>query len=313
MLIAKLLTAEPTNLRDLMPHLPAKLVAATHRALEKEPERRFDSADQFLAAMPSLERSPSSVELAGTVGVGSLSGSLQVATPAFDSVRRTAGPQPAKSRAWLWIVGAVALAGGGLGTYLALRTPPAASAPVSDKPTGSAAGPSLPQQTPPSPPPPANTGSAAAVVASPPPAGRVSIKSTPTGAKVYIDHATAPIAPTPAEIALAPGPHHIRVELPGYAPVDEDETVESGNKDTIMFPLQRLVGGGAGVRQPPVQTQHTVQKLAPTPPGPPPSPYGTGNVTTPGPSTGPATTPPGDNGHPASKPNPYDAKPNPYN
>jgi serine/threonine-protein kinase len=325
-LIAKLLTAEPTSLRDLMPHLPAKLVAATHRALEKEPERRFETAEHFLAAMPALDRSPSSVELAGTVGIGSMSHSMQIATPAIDSIRRTSPPSAhgsSGSKIALIAIGGLVVVGGAIAAFLALHN---SAAPGTTQPPGTAsagsAGSAVAQQQPSVQPiPQGSAGSAAAssVVAAPPTtAGRVNVKSVPTNAIVYIDNATQATGRTNLEIALTPGKHHIRVELPGYTAIDEDEDVESGTRDTIVFPLQRAVAGG-GPRPPIVTTQHTVQKLPTT------GPYGGPGIGPGGPGTaGPGSdggkppqtnVPPGTDLHntgTGTKPNPYDTKPNPY-
>jgi serine/threonine-protein kinase len=335
-LIAKLLTAEPTNLRELQPHLPAKLVAATHRALEKEPERRFDSAEEFVAAMPSLDRSPSSVELAGTVGVGMPSQSLRVATPAIDSVRRTGGPAPAKSsRAWLWAVVGVAVVGAGAATFVVVKgqtagngaaaaaaQPPAGSAVTATPlPAGSAA--QVAAVTP-------AAGSAAAASAdkaagsgsAAPAPGRLELKSAPVNAKVTIDGVAAGV--TNLEVTVLPGKHHIHVELRGFAPIDEDEDVEPGSKDTVVFPLQRAQGGG-GARPVASAVTHNVQHgLTPVSPYPPVPSGGTtaaGTATVgpsiPGDTMGemvtipkPAKTdPPTPKPPTKSKPNPYDDNP----
>ncbi|HEY1816329.1 MAG TPA: serine/threonine-protein kinase [Kofleriaceae bacterium] len=53
MIVAQLLTAKPPRLDDLRKKLPKQLVAAVHRALEKEPAARFATADAFLAALPA--------------------------------------------------------------------------------------------------------------------------------------------------------------------------------------------------------------------------------------------------------------------
>jgi serine/threonine-protein kinase len=50
-LITKVLTSDAPLLSDLKPSLPRSLVAATHRALEKEPARRFASCAEMSAAI----------------------------------------------------------------------------------------------------------------------------------------------------------------------------------------------------------------------------------------------------------------------
>ncbi len=64
-LVAKLLTSEPPLLAEIRPGLSPKLVAAVHRALEKEPQKRFQSAEEFANALPA-PNSASAVELATT-------------------------------------------------------------------------------------------------------------------------------------------------------------------------------------------------------------------------------------------------------
>ncbi len=68
-LVAKLLTSEPQLLAEIRPGLSPKLVAAVHRALEKDPQKRFQSADLFSAALP-MPNSASAVELATTQASG---------------------------------------------------------------------------------------------------------------------------------------------------------------------------------------------------------------------------------------------------
>jgi Protein kinase domain/PEGA domain len=68
-LVAKLLTQEPPFLTEYRPGLSPKLVAAVHRALEKDPAKRFQSADAFSAALP-MPNSASAVELATTQASG---------------------------------------------------------------------------------------------------------------------------------------------------------------------------------------------------------------------------------------------------
>ncbi|MGE0397967.1 MAG: serine/threonine-protein kinase [Kofleriaceae bacterium] len=68
-LVAKLLTTDAPLLSDLREGVPPRLVAAIHKALEKEPKARHAHADAFLLALPATQ-SGSPVELAGTVASG---------------------------------------------------------------------------------------------------------------------------------------------------------------------------------------------------------------------------------------------------
>jgi serine/threonine-protein kinase len=64
MIVAQLLTAKPPRLDDVRKRLPKPLVAAVHRALEKEPAARFATADAFLAALPADAPAPTDVATA---------------------------------------------------------------------------------------------------------------------------------------------------------------------------------------------------------------------------------------------------------
>ena len=66
MIVAQLLTAKPPRLDDLRKKLPRQVVAAVHRALDKEPTARFATADAFAAAL-SAERPESSFDAMATL------------------------------------------------------------------------------------------------------------------------------------------------------------------------------------------------------------------------------------------------------
>jgi serine/threonine-protein kinase len=292
--IGKLLTTPPTNLLSIQPHLPPRLVAAAHKALEKEPHDRFPSADAFLAALPS-DKAPSHAELAGTVGIDS----MQLRAVATSTAQNAALAHHAPKKgapAWLFALGGIVIAGGAVGGYVALHK-------NSDTPAASAAAPTVapaadppkqpvvtPAQDAPKPPPPEPAK---------PTVGKLEIKSTPTGATVAIDK--NPAGQTPLEIVLPGGKHHIHIELAKYGAVDDDEDIVVGEKTSILIPLQPLATSHVGSAPPRVvpQVQHTVvpivkqtppepPKVEETPKPPPPTPH---NDT---------TTKPG------TKPNPYD-------
>ncbi|MBL0212849.1 MAG: serine/threonine protein kinase [Myxococcales bacterium] len=102
-LVAKLLTSEPPLLTEYRPGLSGKLVSAVHRALEKDPTARWQSAEAFAAALP-LPSSASSVELATTQASGA----------------RAAVPPPAgRSRRWPILAASLAMLAG-IGTATAI-------------------------------------------------------------------------------------------------------------------------------------------------------------------------------------------------
>ena len=92
-LVAKLLTQDPPRIDTVRAGLPRTLVAAVHRALEKEPANRFSTADAFAAALP-VERMSSGYELAATL----------------DSVPMARAP--VTRRRWPWLAAGTAIAMG---------------------------------------------------------------------------------------------------------------------------------------------------------------------------------------------------------
>jgi len=107
LLIAKLLTASPPLLSDLRKGLPASLVAAVHRALEKDPDHRFPTADVFAQALPSDRAvSEPNLEIMDTLPPGSPGASQHAAPPQTVPPARRGVPR--------WLIGGVlALAGVG--------------------------------------------------------------------------------------------------------------------------------------------------------------------------------------------------------
>ncbi|MDB4963214.1 MAG: serine/threonine protein kinase [Myxococcales bacterium] len=243
-LVAKLLTTEPQLLSELRPGLAPKLVAAVHRALEKEPKSRHVNAEAFAAALPSAS-SASAVELAGTMHSGQ---QIPVA------------PQPHGKK---FPIVAVSLA-------LAIGIATAAVVIVMQKESGSGA----PAQTTTAPP--------AAAITPPPPkpvvteiqvpseVGMLEVKSRPPGATVIIDG-------TPysgqSQVTLEAGKHTIRVELEGYQPAETEYEIVAGVRATIEPWLQPLPAGKAGTTksQPATKintSQITSTQIKTTPPRP---------------------------------------------
>jgi serine/threonine-protein kinase len=84
-LLVKLLTEPPALLAEVAPGLPPYVVAAVHRALEKEPAERFASCDAFLAALDPERRETAnrSAQLAldHTVAPGEVSAATMPSRP----------------------------------------------------------------------------------------------------------------------------------------------------------------------------------------------------------------------------------------
>jgi len=216
-LVAKLLTQAPPMLSDLRPGLPGALVSAVHRALEKEPKDRFQTAEQFLLALPG-EKTPSLIELAGTLD----SSSGAVAVPSPTTMKRL----PSRSKWPLFALLAAGVVAAGVVTFLVLQrdkpSPPAASAPSA----GIASAAVTPSQPPHSP---------APVEA----VGQLQIKSVPANAAVTIDG--KPSGLTPIEVTLKPGRYKVKVELEGYNTIESEEDVREKERASVVLQLQPAV------------------------------------------------------------------------
>jgi len=277
-LVAKLLTAPPPPLAEVRPGLPPALVRATHHALEKEPANRFQSAEQFLAALPA-DKSPSMLELAGTLDSSS-------------AVAAAVGPLTEKRvrRRWPVIAGALALVVGAAAAAVVLLTkqpepaPAAATTPAPTAvPMASGAAPA------PAPAPaPAKIEAPAAAV------GILQVKSVPSGATVTIDDATVGV--TPIEITLEPRRYQVKVALDGYDAIESEEDVRARERASVVLRLQKATA----TSRPPTKRPPTATRQAPSEPPP-----RTGPGTDP-PDTAPkppkTVKPPGSGG---TKPNPY--------
>lgn len=253
-LITKHLHDPPPDLAFLRPDLPAWLVACVHRALEKDPDRRFASAAAFLAAMPAVdvpltEGNLHSVQVATLPMLASGIMPLPANAPL---TRRSAGPhrnaaplapsaQPAplapmrrdRTQHWLALGSAASIAVFAL-TYVVLRHPSEASREGTDAararqaatlPTAMSqtdAGP-LPETTPSAP-------------LLEPTTGAISVESQPAGARVFVDDVA--IGTTPLDnVSLPKGRHAIRLELAGYLPLHSEQTISAGETLALVAPL----------------------------------------------------------------------------
>jgi hypothetical protein len=242
-LVAKLLTQAPPLLSTVKPGLPNALVAAVHRALEKEPKDRFQSAEQFLLALPG-EKTPSLIELAGTLD----SSSGQVAVPAPSTMKGRIG---AKSKWPLFVLLAALVAGAGAVTFIAMQkddtTRPVAAPPAGSQNVASAAPRATvtPVEVPPAP-----------VVAT----GKLQIKSVPLGAKVWIDDIDRGI--TPVEVTLEVGRHKVKIELAGYATVEEEEEVREQERTSVVLPLQKVTAAPTKRTKPDARKTTKIEPIA---------------------------------------------------
>ncbi|MDQ3336382.1 MAG: protein kinase [Myxococcota bacterium] len=218
-LVAKLLTQDPPLLSALRPGLPPALVSAVHRALEKEPKARFQTAEQFLLALPG-EKTPSLIELAGTLD--SSSGAVAISPPT------TMKGRIGEKKKWpLFAVLAALVVAAGTVMFVALQNnePKPATTPTA-APIANTASAS-----------PIETGSSAQKSLSVVATGKLQIRSMPPGAKVTIDGIDRGLTPT--ESTLEVGRHKVKIELAGYVTVEEEEEVREQERTSVVLPLQK--------------------------------------------------------------------------
>jgi serine/threonine-protein kinase len=277
-LVAKLLTQIPTPINQLRPDLSPQLVAAVHRALEKEPTQRFGSANEFVAALPG-DRTSSQLDVATIDSVGAV-------------VPRPTRPRRAK---WPWVAGLLAVSvsvGAGVVVALSRKADP-------DKAAAKLA----------ADPPPAKQAPTVEAVEAPksvPKAGTLEVKSNPEKAAVTVDGTSRGM--TPVIVTLDPGTHHLHVEASGHTSIDEDEEVRSAERTSVVIVLPTSVATPtkAAPKQVTRPKGASVVKTADPKPVSPyaqeaPPPVETPKVDKP---TVPKSNPPGDKAT-GTKPNPY--------
>ncbi|HEY5938629.1 MAG TPA: serine/threonine-protein kinase [Kofleriaceae bacterium] len=210
-LVAKLLTSPPTPLEQLRPGLPPELVRAVHRALEKDPKRRYTTAEQFSAALPGRSSGPyAGVSVPEPVSLSQ----IQLGGTLDSTMGATARKARTRTRVVMASLSALVLAAVTAFVIVSMRdqeTPAASVVPT----TKEIAEP------------------VAAVTT-----GTLEIKSTPLGAAVKIDG--APSGTTPIIVTLTPGKHRIYLELEGHVAIESDEEVRVGERTSVVIPLQQL-------------------------------------------------------------------------
>ena len=207
-LVAKLLTTDPPLLSELREGLPPRLVAAIHRALEKEPKARHAHADAFVLALPATQ-SGSPVELAGTVAGSTL--------PSGQQVIAVHAPAPS-SKKNLIIGVAAALAGVAVASVILVKLQSSPS-PATPEPTKTVE--TTPSKTP---------------VPLPAPT-RIDLVVSPADAVVTIDNDAKHTYHDGEGIVVTVGKHDLKVELAGYLPQSRTVTIAEGQTDKQSFAL----------------------------------------------------------------------------
>ena len=214
--------------------LPAALVRAVHRALEKKPERRFADALEFAAALPSPQ-------------------SLRESWDAGATVREGATTAKRRSRTLPMVLASLLVGGaavtGGVVLYQKERT----STGDGKRETGNRK--KEPVETAPAP-----QQAAEAAVASVAVAATLEIDSAPRGAQVFVDGVHEGQTPLKLE-AVAAGTYLLRIEGRGYEEVEAEKAVRAGYSETFFAVLAKRGSGrkatvtksgrdGAGKHQP---------------------------------------------------------------
>ncbi len=197
-LVAKLLTSEPPLLTDYRPGLAPKLVAAVHRALEKDPKKRFQSADAFAAALPQ-PNSASAVELATTQASGGRARAMPMV--------RAGGQR----RRWPVLAASIAMLAGVATATAIIVAQNKGPAPTETTQPVKAEQPPVAAET-----------------------GWLEVKSRPAGATILVDGKSIGNGGT---ITLPVGVHKIHAELAGYAPVDTEEEVMANTSSRVTIPM----------------------------------------------------------------------------
>ena len=288
-LVAKLLTADPQPLGELRAGLSPALVAAVHRALQKEPEARFASAEAFAAALPS-ERPPSAVEMAETIDSGAqIVVRAPTKTPVKAAVKPQVRPAAQKKSRWPILAAGLALAAGAtIGLLLALDGS-GSSAPAAPVMVPKAGKPSDPT-------------------------GLMKVRSTPAGATVLVDGETKGV--TPLDLVLAPGKHVVHIQLDGFASFEGEDELAANGHSSITANLQRIEPTKAAFpppdKQVPVKPPVKPPVARPEVPPPPhvdPLPH---DAVKPGVPLGPQPPPPHKDPPPHQDPPGDVRKPNPF-
>jgi serine/threonine-protein kinase len=205
-LVTQHLQAVPPDLGAMRPDLPRPLVNAIHRALAKEPDQRYRSAEEFARALPA----PGLLRTNEGLGVTYGSGSLPIGqTPGGRAVAAVMGPStahgvPARVRARRrWI----------LGTVLGAAAAAAAVAAIVVATRGGGA-----------------PGAAAATHAA------LRIETDPPGVQVFVDDALVGATPVILD-AVELGKHRVRFERDGYVSVSTTKVVSAGENASLFVSM----------------------------------------------------------------------------
>ncbi|MGE4055970.1 MAG: serine/threonine protein kinase, partial [Vicinamibacterales bacterium] len=252
-IVMKILHEDPPPLDELVPGLPAQLVAAVNKALAKKPADRFATAGDFakelqwirkaLQAMTEGQDSLDETRFASPSEIKRFQAALDVtrppapASPSGDASTVTPGTMPAVSeRNWivpagiaagvlLAIIAGFLMFGGGSTTEAesATATPPAAAA-LAGEPAAAAAG--------------AVTPSPAAEPAPVVPAEvKLQVESTPEGAAIMLNGQATQLTTPAAVVLTGEGPHRVSLSRRGFVTREQEITAEDLTRGTLNLTL----------------------------------------------------------------------------
>jgi hypothetical protein len=230
-LVTQHINTAPPSLTQFRPDLPGHLVAAVHKALEKDPAKRFQSAAEFARALPATP-TLRELDIAETLGDSS---QIKVTDDARAAAAHAPPPKPRdlqtppavrqRRRTWIGIAAALLVAVGVVVAVVMMNEPrrEEVKPPPTTEPIAREEEPAPP--TPPAP----------AVVT----IGKLDVRTDPPGAKVYVDDVYK--GPSPVLIAGIPaGVHDVRLEKEGRQTVAM--TLETGGGVLLVEETMPAIG-----------------------------------------------------------------------
>ena len=240
-LLLKHMTEVPQSPKTLVPSLPTAIEAAVMKALEKDPDKRFQRVEELLAALSGVETGPFPVLQAPVLATTT----ALPAQPQQDTIGAAAGqtqpvssagsklPPQAGGRKGLAIAGALAavVAVGSAAVVMTRGSKPAAPA----EPVTSAAAPT-PAAAPPRAPAPVTPPPAAPATA------HLSIRTVPASAELFLDD--APVAnPFVTDVPRGTVEHHLVAKAAGHQSESQWITFAADRELELTLPEEHATTG----------------------------------------------------------------------
>jgi tRNA A-37 threonylcarbamoyl transferase component Bud32 len=200
-------SAPPPSLAARRPDLPRELVRAVHKALEKDPGKRFADAMEFAKALPSAE-------------------ALRESFSGGTTTREAANPR--KRRWWPALFASVVVGAGAVTGAVLLQKKDTGRR---EQGTGDR-GQGIEEKVPPAP----------APVVEPVVEASLEIDSAPRAAQVFVDGVNQGQTPLKLD-AVAVGTHLLRIEARGFEEVETEKAVRPGYAETFFAVLAKRGSG----------------------------------------------------------------------